>query len=207
MPIEIFPLGPLETNCYVVYEGDSAIVLDPGGDPSPVIDFLRQKGLNLAAICITHLHFDHMYGIADLAQSCNAPIYTPEGDAFLLETEAGKGGVWGFPHVKSFTSSFLTPGTHTMGGMTFTALHTPGHTPGSISLYFPDFHAVFTGDVLFYRAVGRSDLPGGDHSTLVQSIKRELFALPEQTAVYPGHGPSSQVGDEKLNNPYCSAFA
>ncbi len=206
MPIEVFHLGPLETNCYVVYEGGNAIVLDPGGDPSSVVDFLGKEKLTLAAICITHLHFDHMYGAADLAHISQAPIYIPEADAFLLDIEAGQGGVWGFPQVKRFASSFLPIGEQSFGDITFTALHTPGHTPGSVSLYFPSLKAVFTGDALFYRAVGRSDLPGGDHATLIQSIKREIFALPEDTMVCPGHGPTSHVGDEKLNNPYCSAF-
>ncbi len=206
MSIETFSLGPLETNCYVVYQGSHAIVVDPGGDPRPVVKFLETAKLQLVAICLTHLHFDHLYGVADLHAATNAPIYTPSDDAFLLDTDSGKGGMWGFPHVKKFESSPLTEGEHTFGDLRLTSLHTPGHTPGSMSLHFPELNLVCTGDVLFYRAVGRSDLPGGNHDTLITSIKNKLFVLPPETVVYPGHGPESSIGDEMTNNPYCGSF-
>ncbi len=206
MGIEVFGIGPLETNCYVVYQGQSAIVVDPGGDPRPVLKFLQAQNLQLAAICLTHLHFDHLYGVADLHANTKAPIYTPSEDAFLLETDSGKGGMWGFPSVKAFESSPLTAGEHTMGDLRFVAIHTPGHTPGSMSLYFPELKLICTGDVLFYRAVGRSDLPGGNHDTLIASIKKDLFTLPPDTIVYPGHGPETNIGDEAANNPFCGEF-
>ncbi len=207
MSIQVFSIGPLETNCYVVYQGESAVVVDPGGDPRSVLKFLQAEKLNLVAICLTHLHFDHLYGVADLHAATQSPIYTPSDDLFLLETDSGKGGMWGFPTVKSFESKVLTSGEHEMGGLKFIALHTPGHTPGSMSLYFPDLKFVCTGDVLFYRAVGRSDLPGGNHSTLIASIKKDLFTLPPDTIVYPGHGPETYIGDEVANNPFCGDFA
>ncbi len=206
MPIECFSIGPLETNCYLIHKDGSAIVVDPGGNPKPVMEFLTQNQLELVGICLTHLHFDHLYGVYDLQEATNAPIYSPPEDAFLLQSEAGKGGMWGFPKVKQFEASPLNAGKYTLGPLNFTALHTPGHTPGSMSLYFPEFNAVFSGDVLFYRAIGRSDLPGGDHSTLIDAIQRELFTLPPETTVYPGHGPKSSIDDEKNNNPYCGSF-
>ncbi len=213
MAIKTFSIGPLETNCYVVYDDEagkaekSAIVVDPGGDPSPVIEFLESGKLQLEGIYITHLHFDHLYGVADLHAATKAPIFAPTEDAFLLETESGKGGMWGFPNVKQFTSEALKEGEHSAGALQFTALHTPGHTPGSISLYFPKFNILCSGDVLFYRSIGRSDLPGGHHKILVDSIKTKLLTLPPQTVVYPGHGPESSVADEKANNPFCGDFA
>ncbi len=207
MGIEVFGIGPLETNCYVVYQGQNALVIDPGGDPRPVLKFLQANNLQAVAICLTHLHFDHLYGVADLYASTQAPIYTPADDAFLLDTDSGKGGMWGFPPVKKFTSAPLTAGEHTMGDIRFVAIHTPGHTPGSMSLYFPDLKLICTGDVLFYRAVGRSDLPGGNHETLMASIKKDLFTLPPETLVYPGHGPETSIGDEKANNPFCGDFS
>ncbi len=206
MPIECFSIGPLETNCYVIHKDGSAIAVDPGGEPKPIIKFLEKNQLKLVGICLTHLHFDHLYGVQDLHIATGAPIFSPSEDAFLLEREAGTGGMWGFPKVKRFTASPLSEGKHTLGPLSFTALHTPGHTPGSMSLYFSEFNAVFSGDVLFYRAIGRSDLPGGDHNILIDSIKRELFTLPDETIVYPGHGPESSVNDEKHNNPYCGSF-
>ncbi len=213
MAIKIFSIGPLETNCYVIYNDEptasdkAALVVDPGGDPSPVIEFLKNKNLELAGIYITHLHFDHLYGVADLHAATNAPVFAPADDAFLLDTESGKGGMWGFAPVKKFDFEALTEGDHNVKGLQFQALHTPGHTPGSMSLYFPNFNLLCSGDVLFYRSIGRSDLPGGHHQTLISSIKTKLLSLPLQTAVYPGHGPQSSVGDEKANNPFCGDFS
>ncbi len=206
MPIETFSIGPLETNCYVVYDAGSAIVVDPGGEPSPIINFLREKNLKLEAICLTHLHFDHMYGVADLHSATKAPVFMPSDDAFMLETQYSRGGMWGFPDVKPFEAAPLVEGKQTFGALQFEVIHTPGHSPGSMSLFFPQLQLICTGDVLFYRSVGRSDLPGGNFDTLVQSIKTKLFVLPPETAVYPGHGPESSIGDEMTNNPYCGSF-
>ncbi len=206
MSIEVFSIGPLETNCYVVYQAGSAVVVDPGGDPAPVVAFLHEKNLRLEGIYLTHLHFDHMYGVADLYEATKAPIFMPSDDAFMLETQYSRGGMWGFPDVKPFDAAPLTTGKHEAGALHFEVMHTPGHSPGSMSLYFPDLHLVCTGDVLFYRSVGRSDLPGGHLETLIESIKTKLFTLPANTLVYPGHGPESSIGDEMTNNPYCGSF-
>ncbi len=206
MSIETFSIGPLETNCYVVYEGSSAVVVDPGGDPAPILAFLQEKNLKLEAVFLTHLHFDHMYGVADLHKATQAPVFMPKGDAFMLETQYSRGGMWGFPDVKPFDAADLEEGKYTYGALLVEVIHTPGHSPGSMSLYFPQLKLVCTGDVLFYRSVGRSDLPGGDFDTLVQSIKTRLFVLPAETAVYPGHGLESSIGDEMNNNPYCGSF-
>ncbi len=206
MPVKCFSIGPLETNCYLIYNNNEAIVIDPGGDPKPIINFIEQNKLKLLAICLTHLHFDHLYGVQDLYLATNAAIYSPPHDAFLLEQEAGNGGMWGFPKVKKFEASDLKPGPYTLGSFNFTAIHTPGHSPGSISLHFPSEQAVFTGDLLFYRSIGRADLPGGNYETLIDSIKNKIFILPAESVVYPGHGPESSVEDEKNNNPYCGSF-
>ncbi len=206
MPVKCFSIGPLETNCYLIYENGEAIAIDPGGDPKPIIKFIEQNQLKLLAICITHLHFDHTYGVQDLHLATNAPIYSPPHDAFLLEQEAGSGGMWGFPKVKKFEAKPFEPGAYSFGNLNFNAMHTPGHSPGSMSMYFEKMKVVFTGDVLFYRSIGRADLPGGDYDTLINSIKNEIFVLPPDSIVYPGHGPESSVEDEKNNNPYCGSF-
>lgn len=207
MPIYTFPLGPLETNCYVIAADAYALAIDPGGDPKEVLDFLKENKLSLVNICITHMHFDHLYGVAALHKATGAPVLTPPGDAQLMQNEVGAGGVWGFPRVDSFPSEPLESGEHIFGPLTCTVLNTPGHTPGSVSLYFPQEKAVFTGDLLFYRSVGRTDFPGGDQNTLLNSIRSKIFTLPDDTLVYPGHGLSTSVGDEKHNNPYCGLFA
>ncbi len=207
MSLEIFHLGPLETNCYVVYHEGEALVIDPGGNPASVVQFLKENSLKLCGIYLTHLHFDHLYGVTDLHEATKAPIFYPKDDAFLLETESGKGGIWGFPAVKKFSGENLKEGAHSpckSEVLHFTCTNTPGHTPGGVCLYFPALASVFTGDSLFYRAVGRSDLPGGDHNVLIQSIRSKIFTLPDDTLVYPGHGPESSVGQEKAHNPYCS---
>ncbi len=207
MPIETFSIGPLETNCYLIHHEGHALAIDPGGDPAPVIDFIQKNKLTLHAIYLTHMHFDHLYGVADLYEATKAKIYYPQKDSFLLENESGKGGIWGFPKVKPFTGFALEEGMHNSAhheALNFTVFVTPGHTPGSVSLYFPFFSSVFTGDLLFYRAVGRSDLPGGNHQVLIDSIQGQILTLPESTRVYPGHGPDTNVGSEKIHNPYCN---
>ena len=170
MPYSVYPLGPLETNSYLVYKDGQAVVIDAGGDPAPILHDLRAKGLT------------------------------------LIGTESSDGGIWGFPPVPAFESRDLPTGPQVFGGMACTVLDTPGHTPGGVSYYFPDEKAVFTGDALFYRSLGRTDFPGGDHDTLLHSIRKVLFALPEETAVLPGHGPATSIGNERRNNPFCGDF-
>lgn len=207
MPIETFPLGPLDTNCYVLSLDGYALAIDPGGDPKEVIAYLQKHNLTLGAILITHLHFDHIFGVAALHKATGAQIYTPHGDAPLMQTPLGRGGMWGFPTVDEFTASPLAAGEHVFGSIPCTVLATPGHSEGSLSYYFKQMNAVFPGDVLFYRSVGRTDFPGGSQEVLLASIQEKLFTLPKATQVYPGHGPATQIEDEMLNNPYCSAFA
>lgn len=206
MPIATFPLGPLDTNCYVVHRDGQAVVVDPGGEPTEVLQFLQHENLALSAILLTHLHFDHLYGVAALHKATGAPVRGPAGDAALLQTEAGGGGIWGFPKVPPFDSEPLSEGEHRFGTLDCTVMATPGHTPGSLAFYFPEEQAVITGDLLFYRSVGRTDFPGGDHAALLNSIRERIFTLPGNTKVYPGHGPSTSVDDEQHNNPYCGAF-
>lgn len=206
MPIATFPLGPLDTNCYIIHRDGQAVVVDPGGDPAAILQFLQDDHLELVAILLTHLHFDHLYGVSALHEATQAPVMAPAGDEQLLQTEAGGGGIWGFPKVPSFVSTPLKEGEHSFGTLQCTVMTTPGHTPGSLSFYFPDEQAVFTGDLLFYRSVGRTDFPGGDHAALLNSIRDSIFTLPGTTKVYPGHGPCTSVEDEQHNNPYCGAF-
>ena len=176
MSYSVYPLGPLETNSYLVYKDGQAVVIDAGGDPAPILHDLRAKGLTLAAICLTHRHFDHMYGVATLVKETGAPVYSPVHDACLIGTESSDGGIWGFPPVPAFESRALPTGPQVFGGMACTVLDTPGHTPG------------------------------GDHDTLLHSIRKVLFALPEETAVLPGHGPATSIGNERRNNPFCGDF-
>ena len=207
MPFVCFPLGPLQTNSYLVHQTDQAIAIDVGGDPKPMLDYLKAKDLTLKAICITHLHFDHIYGVAELAAETKATVYCPTADQVIANTEAAQGGIWGFPLVQPFQSDPMPIGQATLGDLHCTVLETPGHTPGGVSLFFPALNAVFVGDALFYRSIGRTDFPGGDHDTLLRSIREQLFTLPPETEVLSGHGPTTTIQDEMKSNPYVGEFA
>ncbi|MDE5878716.1 MAG: MBL fold metallo-hydrolase [Desulfovibrio sp.] len=207
MSIATFPLGPLGTNSYILNAGASAVAIDVGGDPAPMLEYLTAHKLTLAAICLTHRHFDHVYGVAQLAEATGATVYSPAGDAAIANTESGMGGIWGMPLVTPFKSVTMPVGQTQFGGMECIVLDTPGHTPGGVSLYFPAEKAVFTGDALFYRSMGRTDFPGGDQDQLLRSIRETLFRLPDDVTVYPGHGPATSIGDERRHNPFCGEFA
>lgn len=206
MPIATFPLGPLSTNSYLLNTGPQAVVIDVGGDPAPMLEYLTAHKLALAAICLTHRHFDHLYGVAQLAEATGSPVYSPTGDDALATSESGMGGIWGMPLVPPFASQPMPLGQTRFGGMECVVLETPGHTPGGVSLYFPTEKAVFTGDALFYRSMGRTDFPGGSQDQLLHSIRDILFKLPDDVTVYPGHGPATTIGDERRHNPFCGEF-
>ncbi|MFP4169288.1 MAG: MBL fold metallo-hydrolase [Desulfonatronovibrionaceae bacterium] len=202
MSIKTFALGPLETNCFLVHNGSIAVVIDPGGDPTEVVDFLRARGLALQAVLNTHLHFDHIQGNAGLAREFSARILASSADGFLLDAEVGGGGFMGFPRTPGFEYEDLSPGEYEFAGNICNVLATPGHSPGSLSFYFPEAGAVFSGDLLFYRSIGRTDFPGGDQDLLIKSAREKIFTLPPETMVYPGHGPETRVRDEELHNPF-----
>lgn len=206
MDIKMFPLGPLETNCYVANVGDAAVAVDVGGDPAEVMAYLRSKGLSLSTILLTHLHCDHLYGVAELAKAFGAKVLAGGEDAMLLDTDLGKGGFMGLPDVPAFSWEPVAEGPLPLPGMPCEVLATPGHSPGSRSYHFPGTGAVFTGDLIFYRGVGRTDFPGGDFDSLIDAIKSRIFVLPKETAIYPGHGLTTSVADEQLHNPYFTEF-
>lgn len=207
MPIASFPLGPLDTNCHVIYNDKDAVVVDPGGDLNgggleDVLGLLKKHDLTVRAIICTHFHFDHIYGVGTLHELTKAPVYGPTGDEDLLRSEIGGGGAWGFPQVKPFPWTPLKEGPISFGSIELEVLNTPGHTPGSLSLYVPSMNSVLTGDLLFFHSVGRTDFPGSSQAALVKSLHKKIFILPPETEVYPGHGPNTNVGEELANNPY-----
>ena len=207
LEIKTFPIGPLQTNCYIVHTDKEAVAVDPGGDPRPVLDWLQKKGLVLTHILCTHLHFDHTYGINAAQQATGALVLASPEDEFLLQKADGKGGVWGCPLVPEYSFTPLQAGELPLLGTTCQVLATPGHTPGGLSFYFPEIHSILVGDVLFYRSVGRTDFDGGSLEDLMHSIGKCLMSLPDATLVYPGHNRHTSIGDERLNNPFVSDFA
>ena len=202
MSYSVYPLGPLETNSYLVYKDGQAVVIDAGGDPAPILHDLRAKGLTLAAICLTHRHFDHMYGVATLVKETGAPVYSPVHDACLIGTESSDGGSWGFPPVPAFESRDLPTGPQVFGGMACTVLDTPGHTPGGVTLLCEN--AMFPRDTQFKDSCGRVDLDGGNATEELASLKR-LAELPGDYEVYPGHMDTTTLAQERIYNPYVRA--
>ena len=200
-----FEVGPLACNCYIV--GDpatkQAIVIDPGGDITRVTEALQADELTVTAIVATHAHFDHLMAAESLRGLTGAPFYMHDADKPLLDwyEESGRmflGLELGAP------PAIDTPAAEgdvlRAGPSELQVIHTPGHSPGSITLASAD--AIFSGDTLFAGSIGRSDLPGGDSHTLLGVIKEKLFAFGDDVAVYPGHGPATTVGAERRSNPF-----
>jgi glyoxylase-like metal-dependent hydrolase (beta-lactamase superfamily II) len=202
LKVKIFPLGVLSTNCYLVYSDKEAVAIDPGGEASEVLNFLEQNNLTLTHIFNTHLHFDHIQGNASLSKATGVTIWASEKDKYLLESELGLGGFMDFPETPEFSFQNLEPGPLQVLDTTCEVLSTPGHSPGSLSFYFPAIKAVFVGDLIFFRSIGRTDFPGGDQEVLIKSAREKILTLPSETIIYSGHGEATTVGEEKLHNPY-----
>ncbi len=201
MEIKIFQLGPLQTNCYVVSHESEALIVDPGGDPSPVIGFLDKNELKAKAILLTHGHGDHIGGVKPLVKRYDCPLHVGEGDVEMitnaaLNLSAHTGGETTLDADGTFSHGDSFP----FAGMTVEVIGTPGHTKGGLSYRFGD--VLFSGDTLFLESIGRTDLHGGDQAEIVRSIKQNLYRLPDETKVYPGHGPATTIGHEKKHNPY-----
>jgi len=206
LKIKTFILGPLSTNCYLIFNSKQAIVIDPGSEPETILNFLNKHNLKVEAILNTHLHFDHIQGNADLHAQTKAPILASPKDKYLLQTELGLGGFMDFAETKPFEFQPLEPGKTNFLDTECEVLSTPGHSPGSLSFYFPELQAVFVGDVIFYRSIGRTDFPGGDLNLLKQSIEEKIFTLPPETTIYPGHGEPTVVKEEKMHNPFFAPY-
>lgn len=196
MPITTVSLGPWETNSHILYNSEQAVVVDVGDDPAPILAFLREKRLTLSHICITHWHCDHVYGVRALQQATSARTFLPAGDSYLKNTADAVGGD-GWPLVEEFDFEPYPARECRLAGFDLQVLDTPGHTRGGISLYCPAERAVFSGDTLFCRGVGRTDFLGGDAQALRNSIYNVLFKLPPDVVVYSGHGPDTTIMDEQ----------
>jgi len=201
-------VGRLQTNCYILQSGKEALIIDPGDEPDRIRKFMADLGAKPSLIVATHTHFDHVLGVESLKAETGAPFSIHKDDLPMLEAmQARVQQFMGFyvpPPPK--VDSFLKHGDQlTLGNETIRILHTPGHSPGSISLAGKGY--VFTGDALFNQSIGRTDLPGGDYQTLIRSIREQLFVLDDNTLVYPGHGPETSIGDEKLVNPFVGKSA
>jgi len=203
--VETLPVGPLETNCYLVGCEQTRLgaVMDPGGDAAVILSAVERRGLTLKVILLTHAHFDHIGGLAELAEATHAQVALHPGDLPLLRAQGGAAMFGIFVRPSPEPDWALSDGqVIKVGALRLNVLHTPGHTPGHVTFYEPTAKAAFDGDVLFMQGIGRTDFPGSSYKQLMDSIRNKLFALPDDTTLYPGHGPATTVGDEKRSNPF-----
>lgn len=206
--IRTFNLGPLQTNAYLLQGEDpqKAVIIDPGMNPAPLVKAI--KDLEIEAILLTHAHFDHIGGVEEIRQAKGCPVYLHDLESEWLTTPKLNGSL-NWPQVTPPISA--EPAEYALAegqqlkliGHTFRVYHTPGHSPGSVSLLCGN--DLFVGDALFRMGVGRTDLTGGRERDLIDSIQNKLYTLPDEVVVYPGHGPKTTIGYEKQHNPYVSA--
>jgi glyoxylase-like metal-dependent hydrolase (beta-lactamase superfamily II) len=203
---EIFPVGPIQCNCSIV--GDEAtreaMVIDPGDEIETVLALLAKHTLRVKQIVITHAHIDHVGGAMKLRAATGAPILLNQNDYALLKMLDEQASWIGMPPpgTVEIDQSVTTGDLVKAGSHAATVLHTPGHTEGSICLYFPAEKTLIAGDTLFAGSIGRTDLPGGSMQKIMRSLRGTLLALPDDTRVVPGHGPLTSIGEERESNPF-----
>ncbi|MDM8516369.1 MBL fold metallo-hydrolase [Desulfobacterales bacterium HSG16] len=204
MIIKEMPVGPIMANCYIVgcEETKEAAVIDPGDDADQILMGLAELGLTVKYIINTHGHFDHVGANRRMKDATGAPILIHAGDSPMLSQLSTAAATFGLSSENSpEPDRTIDDGdTISFGNIEFKVIHTPGHSPGGVSL-FADGN-VFVGDTLFAGSIGRTDLPGGDYQTLIDSIRNKLFPLGDKVEVYCGHGPKTSIGREKQGNPF-----
>jgi len=203
---EVIPVGPLQCNCSIV--GDEAtheaIVIDPGDDVENVLDVLSRHSLSVKQIAVTHAHIDHIGGAMRLKRLTGAPILLNQNDTALLKMLQAQANWIGLPQPEAVkVDEDLKDGAKLqVGSVSATVLHTPGHTEGSVCLYFEAHEKLIAGDTLFAGSIGRTDMPGGSFEKIMSSLHQRVLVLPDEVEVTPGHGPITYIGNERESNPF-----
>ena len=199
-------VGVIEANCYLLFDrrSKSTFVIDPGGDAALIEEALKDNGLKTVYIVNTHAHFDHVSANTEVKEATGARIVLHGGDVGLLAEAHEHAAIWGVNVGSQPGPDIIMEdgSTFKAGSVTLDVLHTPGHTPGGVCLYYKDAGVLFTGDTLFAGSIGRTDLDGGSSDALLKSIKNRLLPLGDNVIILPGHGPASTIGEEKELNPF-----
>lgn len=208
MPLRaaILPVTPLQQNCTILWctKTMDGVIIDPGGDVDNILRGVKETGIKPVGIWLTHGHFDHAGGAAELKEALNVPITGPHiDDKFLLDDLASSGAQYGVPGRAVTPDTWLDEGdTVTVGEVSFAVRHCPGHSPGHVVMLNEQIRFGHVGDVLFQGSIGRTDFPYGDHDALIKAIKEKLLPLPDDFTFICGHGPASNIGNERAKNPF-----
>ena len=202
--IRTFPVGPLQCNCSIIGDrlSSKALVVDPGGDAEQILGLLNELNLTVVGIIHTHAHLDHILASGVIKEATGAPIYLHEGDKFLWDMVGQQCVMFGVPPVTLPEPDHFMEDDQALNCCGGVAIHTPGHTPGSISFWFEEYKTLIAGDTLFQGSIGRTDLPGGNFDQIITSIKERIYTLDDDAIVVTGHGPNTAIGSEKAGNSF-----